>query len=435
MSSFRWSIFSMYTLIVVIITVNNVTRFNEQTFANLFIPSLPATAEEHAKVPTDPDLLLSVPFYVYEDEFLKDDSVWNITGMYDFYMTKLPKKNSTNGTNAFMELAETFKYEKHAGDIHFIRSALQHPMRVLNPEDAKLFVVPTLLQRIIVQFGYKPEAEKEQARKLILNANEVLRASPWFQRYDGADHIAPISLWKTDKSIAKYFDLLTRCNVVQFHETGIENAAGQNYIHPNYQQNRTMFKIFYVGSPCNVTSFAEKTQDFAFIGTMQRGRGRNYLLQTRRNACEWMTHSTNYSYSVCGTGDRCPNLSQALVGLHTKGDSPGANRLFDTLLSGTVPVFTNKLQYLTQSDFYDWDMLSYFANAENKTDFLDHMDKILSNRTDIEVKTKNVLENRDLFDWQTLVPFDIYMYHLQAKLYPEIPLVNSSKYSALILPK
>ena len=52
-------------------------------------------------------------------------------------------------------------------------------------------------------------------------------------------------------------------------------------------------------------------------------------------------------------------------------------------------------------------MISYFANVENKTDFLDHMDKNLSNKTDIMVKTKNVLENRDLFDWQTLVPFDI----------------------------
>ena len=54
------------------------------THDNKIIPSLAATIEEHAKVPTDPDLLvLSVPFYIYENEFLKDDSVWNITGMYD----------------------------------------------------------------------------------------------------------------------------------------------------------------------------------------------------------------------------------------------------------------------------------------------------------------------------------------------------------------
>ena len=71
-------------------TVNNVIHFNKQTLHdpvvtrdNKIIPSLPDTTEELAKVPTDPDILLSVPFYVYEDEFLKDDSVWNITGMYD----------------------------------------------------------------------------------------------------------------------------------------------------------------------------------------------------------------------------------------------------------------------------------------------------------------------------------------------------------------
>ena len=80
-------------LMVAIMTVNNhVTHFNKQTLHdpvvtphdNKIIPSLAATIEEHAKVPTDPDLLvLSVPFYIYENEFLKDDSVWNITGMYD----------------------------------------------------------------------------------------------------------------------------------------------------------------------------------------------------------------------------------------------------------------------------------------------------------------------------------------------------------------
>ena len=410
----QWRIRFACALIVAIMTVNNLTRFNKQTLHDPVLthdnkknPSLPDTIEEHAKVS---DLLLSVPFYIYEDEFLQDDSIWNITSMYDSMTPNFAKKNSTtNGTKTFMEYAETFKYHKHAGDIHFIRSALEHPMRVLNPEDAKLFVVPTLLERIIMQLIYKPEAEKEEARKHLLKANEALRASPWFQRYDGADHIAPISIWKTDQSITKYFELLTRCNVVQWIEASIEDAAYArlNYIHPNYQHNRTMFKIFYVGSPCkSVVSFAEKTQDFAFIGSMHRKR-RDGLLQKRRDACEWMTHSTNYSYSVCGTGNKCPNLSQALVGLHSRGDSCGANRLFDTLLSGTVPVFTLKQQYAAQPDFYDWDMISYFANVENKTDFVDHMDKNLSNKTDIMVKTKNVLENRDLFDWQTLVPFDI----------------------------
>lgn len=84
-----------------------------------------------------------------------------------------------------------------------------------------------------------------------------------------------------------------------------------------------------------------------------------------------------------------------------------ANRLFDTLLSGTVPVFTLKDQYKSQSDFYDWDKISYFANVSNETAFLEDMNKNLSNKTDIMVKTKNVLDNRDLFDWQTLVPFDV----------------------------
>lgn len=383
-------------------TCNNVAHYNK------LIPSLPGVDVEHDNVSTN--LILSVPFYVYEDEFLKDNDVWNLTSIYNWGReNKMHHRNTDIRTNrkatTFMEVAEAFKYHKHAGDIHFIRSALQHPMRVLNPKDAKLFVVPTLLEQIRMRTMYGSNAEKEEAYIHLRKANEVLGASLWFQRHDGADHIAPISIWKTDKSTDKYFELLTRCNILQFHES----SSDGNYIHPKYQHNRTMFKIFYVGSPCKpVTSFAEKTQDFAFIGSMNRNRW-NYKLQKRRNACQWMTHhpTANYSHSVCGTGEKCPHLSQALVGLHCRGDSAGANRLFDILLSGTVPVFTENIQYFTQSDFYNWGMISYFANVENETEFLDHMDKNLSNKTDIMVKTQHVLENRDLFDWQTLVPFDV----------------------------
>jgi hypothetical protein len=110
----------------------------------------------------------------------------------------------------------------------------------------------------------------------------------------------------------------------------------------------------------------------------------------------------------------------------------------------------------------------------------------MKNKTDIIVKTQNVRDNMDLFNWETNVPFDVYMvsatatnvllkdpflqlntasyfcvvhrelwrvskvfdpntilpsnsylwlqYNLQVKLFPELPRATSSKYSALILP-
>ena len=102
-----------------------------------------------------------------------------------------------------------------------------------------------------------------------------------------------------------------------------------------------------------------------------------------------------------------PTSSNALLGFHLQGDNWSSNRLFDTLISGTVPVFTNDHQYGSQPQWYDWDRISYFVNVQNKTNFIHSTKEILKNKTDIMVKTKNVLDNKDLFDWQTIVPFDI----------------------------
>ena len=373
---------------------------------------LPPTIEQDKK-PNNPDLLLSVPFYVYEDEFL-NNSLWNITEIYESQRGwKDEIHDSNNETKTFMEYAEHYKYYKQFGDVHFIRSALQHPMRVLNPEDAKLFVVPCLITYTMHMLLYNdPENDPEtilKNKKRLEKANEVLGASPWFLRNDGADHIAPVGWWSAKDPLSKHFERLTRCNFVQF----ADDPSDPSYIHPDYKTNRSMFKIFYVGTPCEpVASFAQKTRDFVFVGNIEPhkfsiNKGVRENFHSRKDVCEWMTRHTNHSYSVCGRGDQCPHLSEALLGFHIRGDTMSANRLFDTLLSGTVPVFTLKDQYKSQSDFYDWDKISYFANVSNETTFLEDMNKNLSNKTDMMVKTKNVLDNRDLFDWQTLVPFDV----------------------------
>ena len=58
---------------------------------------------------------------------------------------------------------------------------------------------------------------------------------------------------------------------------------------------------------------------------------------------------------------------------------------------------------------FEQDTVSHFADAENKTQVLEDIEKILSNKTDVMIKTWNLLENMDLFNWRTNVPFDIYM--------------------------
>ena len=312
----------------------------------------------------NPDLLLNVPFYVYEDEFLNNVKILNITKMYEHaveenYHENSKSTNSANGNVTFLEFAETFKYFKHWGDVHFIRSALQHPMRVLNPEDAKIFVVPSLLTYDITTVLYHGREVRYPTKIRLTRMNKELRRSPWFQRNNGADHIAPVAYFLAEGLLQGMFPILSQCNLVQFSESSLD----PNYILPKYQQNRTMFKIFKVGSPCKTVKFFQKTRDYAFVGKLHGNKHyQNRHYKNRRDVCKWM-NTTNHSSSVCGLGYQCPHLSQALLGFHIRGDSISSNRLFDTLLSATVPVFTLKLQYGAQPEWYDWDKIIYFANA------------------------------------------------------------------------
>lgn len=369
------------------------------------------TTEEAAGGKSTSDHLLSVPFFVY-DEFLHNEELLNFTEMYhaDAYdrMHKDGKYNTkvldeTNVT--FEEYLNEFRYYKHAGDIHFVRSALEHPMRVFDPKQAKLFVVPALLTMDLVDRIYRYKETEKKTSQHMKRIERFLRDSPWFKRNNGNDHIVPIAYFRA-QWISRYAPRLLRCNVVQMFE--VDNDP--NFVHADYIHERAMYKIFYVGSPCDMIAHDEKTQDFVFIGSLfnKHGQG-NRFFRNRRDICNWLPNSTTYTHAVCGHGDKCMNLPRALVGFHARGDTISANRLFDTILSGTVPIFTLKPQYRSQPEWYDWSKLSYFADVENKTQFLSDIDEIMSNRTDIMVKTRNLLENKDLFDWQTNVPFDVYM--------------------------
>ncbi len=74
-----------------------------------------------------------------------------------------------------------------------------------------------------------------------------------------------------------------------------------------------------------------------------------------------------------------------------------------------MPIFTLKEQYFTLPEWFDWDQIFYFADAGNETQFHLDIERIMRNKTDIFLKTRNVLENAEIFNWQTNVPFDIYM--------------------------
>ena len=376
----------------------------------------------------DEDLLLSVPFYIYEElNWLEEGFIGNQT---------------------FLEVSQAAQNPKHTDDVRFLLSALRHPLRVDDPARAKLFVVPFLASLVSIRVVYKATTIPPCVRATAVHGDEddgrqeemvcggdalhalvdqFLQNSEWFQRNGGNDHLLTTTHFSFNHPMAnghKKYKNMMKCHVIRFGEA-------PKYNHPD----RLDFAKMYVGTPCAVAE--EKTHDFAMIATMKGGK----KFRNRRDICAWIGENNgsstnnhkNYSMSVCGAGQQCPALAEARMGFHVRGDSFGANRLFDTMLSGSVPVFTVEKQYNIVPDWYDWGQLSYFANVSDRTSFLNALDGILENRDSVDTKLNTVLENRKLFDWTTLVPFDTYMYMLQAQLWPESR-VNSSRFSALILP-
>lgn len=168
--------------------------------------------------------------------------------------------------------------------------------------------------------------------------------------------------------------------------------------------------------------------------------------------CNWLNHSTTVKTSLCGPGKRCPALSQAKFGIHAAGDTFGSQRLLDTMLSGSVPIFTHLDQYSIQGPWIDWKQLSYYLPVHDDTAFsgqpvtkfsvrkkpsqeafLDGLQKILDDKEGYERRRKKILEHNPLFDHETMYPFDTYMYLIQAELFPETR-QRKSRWSALLLP-
>ena len=278
--------------------------------------------------------------------------------------------------------------------------------------------------------------------ELLKQANDVLEQSQWFHRNSGKDHITILSsFFYGFNGMNRNFEMfpnLKQCNAI-LSESGKKKTINDN---------RISFNAMYIVTGCSETSsipFKNKTHDTIMVGNLHsRLRKNDRFFQDRRDICDW-TQSQNftlkYSMSVCGKGTQCPALSYSRTGFHVRGDSYGASSLFHTLLSGTVPIFTHKEQYDAHQSFIDWNKLSFFlgfgnkedGSAQNETSFLYELDNVLGNREVIEEKTKMIVENRDLFDWSTIHPFDKYMYMFQAHIYPETR-ISQSKYSALISP-
>lgn len=85
----------------------------------------------------DKPLLLSVPFYVYEELAWMNATISN----------KLDYRVS-------IENLSTSLGAKHSNDFWFASASLRHPMRTMDPSTAKLFVVPLLMNALYVRIKF-----------------------------------------------------------------------------------------------------------------------------------------------------------------------------------------------------------------------------------------------------------------------------------------
>ena len=349
-----------------------------------------------------PNLLLGIPFYVYEE---------------------LAWTSATFGNITMEELARRQQGTKHFDDFFFMKSSLVHPMRTMDPSVAKLFVIPTLMNAYVSRayfsgeeftLCYRGRCDKRLLRSVI----PVLRDSTWFQQYPER-HIVVHSHFDAVFHPRTYVPNALKAMLSQVNAITFEDQV------PN-QQERLRFPSTYVGSPCKIQK--EKTQDVALTATMKTG---NVKFQDRTNICQWILNATSANtlpnnhtirMSQCGPGLQCPALARAKYGFHTRGDTYGSQRPIDTILSGTVPIFTRREQYDILPSWLDWRKMSVLLplnEINDQREFLNRLDDILQDTEGYNDRHHAVLQHRDLVDWNTLHPFDMYMYSLQAELYPE----------------
>jgi hypothetical protein len=345
-------------------------------------------------------LLLSVPFYVYEDLVWKG-ARWD----------RKPIKDFVNGSHI-----------KHTDDYWFMKNALRHPMRTLNASEAKLFVIPSLHNFYDSRAFFKTKMLCLKGvcnRKLILSAAETVTSSPYFQNRSEA-HLAVVSHFAHHKPWWSY-------GMPDLYKTMLNRSSNIHF--EDFKTNdpdRWSAPKLHVGQACPLR--LRKTYDVAMIATLKPDDER---FRDRETICSWLQHNSTINSSQvgggvfrvqhCGWGTMCPALADAKLGFHVRGDTPGSSRLFDTLLSGTVPIFTLREQYNVLPDWLNWEQISYFMDMTtlDETTFVRELSTILNDTETYQRKLDLVLANRHLFDWTGIYPFDTYMYMLQAFLYAE----------------
>jgi len=389
------------------------------------------------------DSLLGVKFYVYDDFAVPSRLTLDGKPLPVRLETLDPQRPTHTVSPSLV---------KHLDDVLLARQAVRHPMRTDNASEAALFYVPTPLNAVSM-FGQRlchhtKDGETLCGREILKRDGKALRESKWYQKSLGRDHVVVMSSYIHDYLKRKEVHLDEyNTNVFQSrlgaapgittssHDFDFADYAPMSMLRCNHitWENRVMrvpqngelklperfaLPSFYVGRRCSVRQ-GPVPNDFALIASFETW---NQKIGERIKLCDVLKRNdTSFRVDACGPGKQCPALAQAKFGFHVRGDTPGSNRLMDTILSGTVPIFTHEKQYGVLPSFIDWRKLSYFADikADRKT-LVRSLRAIVQDERGYAKRRKAVLRNLKLFDYSTKLPFEMYMYHFSLLIYPNL---------------
>jgi len=389
------------------------------------------------------DSLLGVKFYVYDDFAVPSRLTLDGKPLPVRLETLDPQRPTHTVSPSLV---------KHLDDVLLARQAVRHPMRTDNASEAALFYVPTPLNAVSM-FGQRlchhtKDGETLCGREILKRDGKALRESKWYQKSLGRDHVVVMSSYIHDYLKRKEVHLDEyNTNVFQSrlgaapgittssHDFDFADYAPMSMLRCNHitWENRVMrvpqngelklperfaLPSFYVGRRCSVRQ-GPVSNDFALIASFETW---NQKIGERIKLCDVLKRNdTSFRVDACGPGKQCPALAQAKFGFHVRGDTPGSNRLMDTILSGTVPIFTHEKQYGVLPSFIDWRKLSYFADikADRKT-LVRSLRAIVQDERGYAKRRKAVLRNLKLFDYSTKLPFEMYMYHFSLLIYPNL---------------
>ena len=165
-----------------------------------------------------------------------------------------------------------------AGEIWYHQAMLSHSWRVFDPEEADIFFIP--LYPVLTAKVQKTRSECDglnHHRRITKALMHLVKNSPYFNRFGGADHVVVCSWWNCGGAgFDPYHRMLLRRAVVGINEK-IDSwslwGCGSRMVTVPYTPNSAITTTSVVGGQ----SAEERTIDFFFEGTSRHRPERENL--------------------------------------------------------------------------------------------------------------------------------------------------------------